>query len=206
MPHAARLDDGTERGQEVCRDRAGLGWPINLTSDRTSGRGGWSDAQLEQYLATGHAEERGPASGPMAEVVQYSLRYLSPEDIRAMVTYLRAVTAQLDGPPAGQAGSLVICRSYSVPTDSCCAVPATSSSPVRSDSSNRSTRTRFMTRSSSAPGRRVWEPRFMQNPRVDRCWRWIVGFWRSSRCVGAHRELSGLSDRHHRPGANGASL
>jgi mono/diheme cytochrome c family protein len=82
------------------------GWlAYNLTSDRTNGLGGWSDAQLEQYLSTGHGDGRGPASGPMAEAVGYSLRYLKPEDVHAMVVYLRGVPAQSDGPPAVQAGS-----------------------------------------------------------------------------------------------------
>ena len=82
------------------------GWlDYNLTSDRTSGLGGWSDAQLEQYLSTGHADGHGVASGPMAEVVGYSLRYLKPEDIHAVVTYLRGVPAQPDGPPAPQDGA-----------------------------------------------------------------------------------------------------
>ncbi len=82
------------------------GWlAYNLTSDRNAGLGGWSDAQLAQYLSTGHADGRGPASGPMAEAVEDSLRYLTQEDIRAMVTYLRAIPAQPDGPPAVQAGS-----------------------------------------------------------------------------------------------------
>ncbi len=83
-----------------------VGWQAyNLTSDRASGLGGWSDAQLEQYLSTGHADGHGPASGPMAEAVEYSLRYLTPADIHAMVTYLRGVPAQADGPPAAQPGS-----------------------------------------------------------------------------------------------------
>jgi len=76
----------------------------NLTSDPDHGLGGWSDAALVQYLSTGHADGHGPASGPMAEVVGESLRYLKPDDIRAMVTYLRGVPAQPDGPPVVKAG------------------------------------------------------------------------------------------------------
>ena len=77
-----------------------VGWQaFNLTSDRTNGIGGWTDAQLEQYLSTGHADGHGPASGPMAEAVEYSMRYLKPEDIHAVVTYLRGIPAQPDGPP-----------------------------------------------------------------------------------------------------------
>jgi mono/diheme cytochrome c family protein len=77
-----------------------VGWlAYNLTGDATHGIGGWSDAQLTQYLSTGHAEGHGPASGPMAEAVEYSLRYLKPDDIAAMVTYLRGVPALAEGPP-----------------------------------------------------------------------------------------------------------
>jgi mono/diheme cytochrome c family protein len=78
------------------------GWlAYNLTADSGHGLGGWSDAQLEQYLAAGHADGHGSASGPMAEVVENSLRYLSPDDVHAMVVWLRGVPAQPDGPPAG---------------------------------------------------------------------------------------------------------
>ncbi|GBQ20827.1 aldehyde dehydrogenase cytochrome c subunit [Acetobacter estunensis NRIC 0472] len=61
----------------------------NITPDRTSGIGGWTDEALAQYLATGHADGHGTASADMAEVITYSLRHLTPGDIRAMVTYLR---------------------------------------------------------------------------------------------------------------------
>jgi mono/diheme cytochrome c family protein len=84
------------------------GWlAYNLTSDKEHGLGNWSDAQLEQYLATGHAEGRGPASGPMAEAVSYSLRYMTSADIHAMVVYLRDIPARDDGPLAVQPSSSV---------------------------------------------------------------------------------------------------
>ncbi len=77
-----------------------VGWlAYNLTSDREHGLGGWSDAQLEQYLSTGTTEGHGPASGPMAEAVSNSLRFLTKDDIHAMVAYLRDVPARDDGPP-----------------------------------------------------------------------------------------------------------
>ena len=76
-----------------------VGWlAYNLTSDRQHGLGGWSDAQLEQYLTTGRAEGRGPASGPMAEVVENSLRYLDTDDIQSIVRYLRSIPGRADGP------------------------------------------------------------------------------------------------------------
>ena len=77
------------------------GWlAYNLTSDPTHGLGGWSDAALSSYLSTGQAAGHGPASGPMEEAVGYSLRYMTPTDIAAVVTYLRTVPAEPDGPDA----------------------------------------------------------------------------------------------------------
>jgi mono/diheme cytochrome c family protein len=74
------------------------GWhAYNLTSDRASGLGDWTDAQLAQFLSVGHAEDHGPAAGPMAEVVENSTRYLTAEDVRAMVTYLRGLPARSSG-------------------------------------------------------------------------------------------------------------
>ena len=71
------------------------GWnAYNITSDKTAGIGGWSDADLASYLSTGHADGHGSASGPMAEAIENSLRYLTPDDIKAMVTYLKTVPPQ----------------------------------------------------------------------------------------------------------------
>ncbi|HTZ71629.1 MAG TPA: cytochrome c [Acetobacteraceae bacterium] len=75
------------------------GWvAYNITSDKVFGIGGWTDDALKQYLSTGHAPGHGPASGPMAEAVSDSLRYMTPEDIAAIVTYLRDIPAQTGGP------------------------------------------------------------------------------------------------------------
>jgi len=70
------------------------GWrAYNITSDADSGVGGWSDAALESYLSTGHADGHGTAAGPMGEAVDKSLSTLEPSDIAAIVAYLRSVPA-----------------------------------------------------------------------------------------------------------------
>lgn len=70
------------------------GWrAYNITRDTKSGVGAWSDAELAAYLATGHADGRGTASGPMGEAVDKSLHHLTPGDIAAIVAYLRSVPA-----------------------------------------------------------------------------------------------------------------
>jgi mono/diheme cytochrome c family protein len=68
------------------------GWrAFDITSDKATGIGGWRDADLADYLASGHATGHGTASGPMGEAVDNSFRYLAPEDIKAVVAYLRSV-------------------------------------------------------------------------------------------------------------------
>jgi mono/diheme cytochrome c family protein len=73
------------------------GWKAyNITPDFSWGIGSWSDEQLQGYLSRGHADGRGSAGGPMAEVVDYSLNFLSDADIRAMITYLKSVPSNSD--------------------------------------------------------------------------------------------------------------
>jgi mono/diheme cytochrome c family protein len=89
-------------GLESSREFAGevlQGWlAFNITADKRSGVGDWSDAQLASYLSTAHAEGRGSAAGPMAEAVENSLQYLTSEDIDALVAYLRTVGDQAGAP------------------------------------------------------------------------------------------------------------
>jgi mono/diheme cytochrome c family protein len=84
------------------------GWKAyNITSDKEHGIGAWTDQELGDYLARGHAAGRGTASGPMGEVVENSLQYLTPADIAALVSYLRDVKPQRGGaiPPAAATGT-----------------------------------------------------------------------------------------------------
>ncbi|MFL9986978.1 c-type cytochrome [Paraburkholderia sediminicola] len=68
------------------------GWhAYNITPDKNSGVGNWSDDELAAYLSTGTAPGRANAAGPMAEVVTDSTQYLTHEDVRSIITYLRSV-------------------------------------------------------------------------------------------------------------------
>ncbi len=68
------------------------GWrAYNITPDAASGVGGWSNAELADYLHAGHVVGRGVAGGPMAEEVDDSLSLLAPSDIGAVVVYLRSI-------------------------------------------------------------------------------------------------------------------
>ena len=71
------------------------GWKAyNITSDKETGIGAWSDAEIERYLSSGHTPAHGSAGGGMAEAIDLSLRHLSSEDIAALTRYLRTVPAQ----------------------------------------------------------------------------------------------------------------
>jgi mono/diheme cytochrome c family protein len=68
------------------------GWrAYNITADPVSGIGGWSDAELTEYLRSGHAAGRGLAGGPMAEEIDVSTSRLTEADRSALITYLRSI-------------------------------------------------------------------------------------------------------------------
>ena len=68
------------------------GWrAYNLTSDKESGIGTWSQEDLEKYLKTGHTMNRGSAFGPMAQAVHLSFQKLTASDVTALVEYVRSV-------------------------------------------------------------------------------------------------------------------
>src|ERR1700689_419029 len=68
------------------------GWrAYNISSDKESGVGAWDDEKLIAYLARGHAAGHGSAAGPMGEAVDESFSQLVPEDVHAIVAYVRSV-------------------------------------------------------------------------------------------------------------------
>ena len=77
------------------------GWlAYNISADKGSGIGQWSDDDVAAYIGHGHANNHGSASGPMGEAVAESLSHLVPEDIKAIVAYVRSVPATNSDLPA----------------------------------------------------------------------------------------------------------
>ena len=71
------------------------GWKAyNITPDSETGIGSWSDAEIEQYLSSGHAPGHGSAGGGMGEAIDLSVRHFSSDDIAALTRYLRTVPPQ----------------------------------------------------------------------------------------------------------------
>lgn len=61
----------------------------NISSDKKYGVGGWPQDVLKHYLSTGEAPGYAMAGGPMTDVIENSLKYLTPEDIHAIAVYLQ---------------------------------------------------------------------------------------------------------------------
>jgi mono/diheme cytochrome c family protein len=77
------------------------GWrAYNITSDKDTGIGSWSDDEVFAYLAKGHAMGRGTASGPMGEAVDHSFSQMESADIRALASYLRSIPAVVSSEPS----------------------------------------------------------------------------------------------------------
>ena len=75
------------------------GWYApDLTSNRGSGLGGWSKADIVEYLQTGR-NAHSIASGPMAEAVENSTMKMNDGDLDAIATYLKDMPAS--GGPGG---------------------------------------------------------------------------------------------------------
>ena len=68
------------------------GWrAFNISSDKATGLGSWTDEDIASYLSLGHAPGHGTASGAMGEAVDHSFGKMTRADIEAMVTFVRTV-------------------------------------------------------------------------------------------------------------------
>jgi mono/diheme cytochrome c family protein len=70
------------------------GWYApNITSDKVGGIGGWTRAEIAQYLTTGRAHGKGQAAGDMAEAVSKSFSRMTTADIEAIAAYIETIPA-----------------------------------------------------------------------------------------------------------------
>jgi mono/diheme cytochrome c family protein len=80
-------------GPKTNRELAGAniqGWYApDISGDDLSNLARWNTEQLATFFRTGKAPDNAKALGPMQEVIDDSLRYLSAGDLRAMALYLK---------------------------------------------------------------------------------------------------------------------
>lgn len=63
----------------------------DITPDAKDGIGGWSTGDIVDYLQSGLLPSGDVVGGPMAEVIDQGLKYLTTEDARAIAQYLRSL-------------------------------------------------------------------------------------------------------------------
>jgi mono/diheme cytochrome c family protein len=92
------------------------GWTAwNITADPRHGVGAWSADDLVAYLRYGYAPNRGAASGPMKEAVDYSFSRLTPEDLHAIAVYLQSTRPIARGPVAGAVPPSLAASTFDAP-------------------------------------------------------------------------------------------
>ncbi|MFQ5954638.1 MAG: c-type cytochrome [Kiloniellales bacterium] len=99
---------GLDRDRHMAGTRDGPeGKPVpNITPDAATGIGDWSRGDVTTLLKFGMLPDGEFVGGLMAEVVEHSTRYLTPEDRAAIVDYIRSLPAiHNDLRPADKGGS-----------------------------------------------------------------------------------------------------
>lgn len=87
---------GSDYDHYLAGGQLGSWFAPNITSDKNSGIGAWSEQQLAEYFKSGQMGYSAQAAGPMAEAVHYSLQYLNEDDRLAIAAYLKTVPAIAD--------------------------------------------------------------------------------------------------------------
>ena len=80
---------GTKHSEAFEGGSAGMHWAApGLGGNIRDGVGGWSAAEIVEYLKTG-ANAKSASAGPMSDVVMNSTQYLSDADLNAIALYLK---------------------------------------------------------------------------------------------------------------------
>jgi mono/diheme cytochrome c family protein len=114
---------GTKHSNAFQGGVAGLHWAApGLGSNIRDGVGGWSVAEIVEYLKTG-ANAKSASAGPMTDVVMNSTQYLSDTDLNAIALYLknRPHGAHKTPPKTQDLGSAALARGQALFTDNCTA-------------------------------------------------------------------------------------
>ena len=73
----------------------------NITPDEQTGIGSWSEADIVEVLSSGMKPDGDVVAGAMGEVVQGTGK-LTPDDLKAIAVYLKALPPVRRPPPASK--------------------------------------------------------------------------------------------------------
>jgi mono/diheme cytochrome c family protein len=114
---------GTKHSEPFQGGNAGLHWAApGLGGDLRDGVGGWSRAEIVEYLKTG-SNAKSASAGPMTDVVTNSTQYLTDADLDAIAVYLKQRPADpIKSPPKTAAlGADALTRGQALYIDNCTA-------------------------------------------------------------------------------------
>jgi mono/diheme cytochrome c family protein len=112
---------GTKHSEPFQGGNAGSHWYApGLGDNLRNGVGGWSTAEIVEYLKTG-SNAKSASAGPMSEVVMNSTQYLSDPDLNAIALYLKnRPKASAKSPPDTHAlGAAALARGQALYLDNC---------------------------------------------------------------------------------------
>jgi mono/diheme cytochrome c family protein len=90
----------------------------DLTANARVGLGGWSAADIVEYLKTGRNGHAG-AGGAMADVITYSTSLMNDADLAAIAVYLKSLAASASPPVDTDPNSAVLSRGAAIYSDAC---------------------------------------------------------------------------------------
>jgi mono/diheme cytochrome c family protein len=88
-PRGALMQEKKELN--MAGSQVGPWYAPNITSHPVAGIGGWTEAELVQYLRTGRIAGKAQAAGSMAEAITYSFSHLDDGDLNAIAHYIKTL-------------------------------------------------------------------------------------------------------------------
>jgi mono/diheme cytochrome c family protein len=81
-------------GGKIFRTPAGVAVASNITADVERGVGAWSDDEIKRAVTQGVSRRGEPLKPPMSTLAKTHFAKMSPEDLDALVAYLRTIPAK----------------------------------------------------------------------------------------------------------------
>lgn len=88
---------GYKKGKHLAGNDMGHFYAPNITPDKKTGIGNWSQEDIVAFLKYGELDQRAYAGGEMGKAVTHGLQYLTDEDLYAMAAYLQSIPAVENG-------------------------------------------------------------------------------------------------------------
>lgn len=100
------LMGGDKRGKALQGGLLENWWAPDLTSNKVTGLGTWSQQDIVDFLQTG-ANQHTQVYGTMTDVVQHSTSKMTVEDLNAMAVYMKTIPASPEPKPKTVEASLI---------------------------------------------------------------------------------------------------